>query len=275
LPVGIDRIVLGDAPLTGPSFVCAEEREHVGDRFVYDLVIASPDGRECERWYGLRLQRVDQAAPTMQWAEPLLAPYLERRLAELVPGASATVAIANGNGDSNGRHVDWQTGRRTASDRAIAAATGDSAPVHRRPDGKPVAVCDQAVSVAHAGDVTLSIASRRRLVSCDAEPVVHRERHTWSDLLGGPRNTLARLIAEKSPAGDFDEAATRLWSAGECLKKAGLPLDTPLVLRAAEADQWILLGAGTASIATWIGSVRDRAAPLAVALLVGTGDEVL
>jgi enediyne polyketide synthase len=238
-------------------------------------VIASADGRECERWYGLRLQRVDQAAPTLKWAEPLLAPYLERRLAELVPGASATIAVTHRNGDSNGQPLDWHSERQMASDLAIAAAVGETVPVHRRPDGKPVAVCDRIVSVAHADEVTLSIASPRRLVSCDAEPVVHREIHAWGDLLGDQRNSLARLVAEKSPADDFDEAATRLWSAGECLKKAGLSTDTPLVLRAAEADQWILLGAGSATIATWIGSVRDRATPLAVALLVGSGDEVL
>jgi enediyne polyketide synthase len=277
LPVGIERVILGDAPLTGPCLVRAEEREHVGDRFVYDLVIASPDGRECERWLGLRLQRVDQAAPTMAWAEPLLAPYLERRLAELVPGASATVAVANGigNGDANGESFDWHTRRQAGSDRAIAAAVGEPTPIHRRADGKPLAVCDQVVSVTHANDMVLSIASQGRLVACDAEPVLHHESREWSDLLGYQRSALAGLVAQKESGGDYDAAATRIWSACECLKKAGLPLDTPLVFRVAETDRWVLLGAGPAIVATWIGSVRDRAAPLAVALLVGSGDEVL
>jgi enediyne polyketide synthase len=82
-------------------------------------------------------------------------------------------------------------------------------------------------------------------------------------------------VAENSPADDFDAAATRLWSARECLKKAGLPLDTPLVLRDTTPDRWALLKAGSTTIATWVGPLRETSAPLAVALLVGDGDEVL
>ncbi|MEX0612184.1 MAG: hypothetical protein WD229_08680 [Pirellulales bacterium] len=131
------------------------------------------------------------------------------------------------------------------------------------------------MSVSHAGRLTLTIASSRQLVACDAEPVVHRDVREWNELLGGDRHALAVLIAEQSPAENFDGAATRLWSAGECLKKAGLPLETPLVLRDVTPDRWILLKAGATTIATWIGPVRDSSAPLAVALLVGSGDEVL
>jgi hypothetical protein len=52
-------------------------------------------------------------------------------------------------------------------------------------------------------------------------------------------------------------------------------LDTPLVVRATTADRWILLGAGGITIATWVGPVRNQSSALAVALLVGGGDEVL
>jgi enediyne polyketide synthase len=191
----------------------------------------------------------------------LLAPYLERRLAELVPGAGATIAVLSNN---------------QSSDEALSAVLGGSTThIHRRPDGKPVAVCDRAVSVSHAERLTLSIAGGRRLVACDAEAVVHRELREWSDLLGGDRMALVHLVTEQSPADNFDAAATRLWSAGECLKKAGLPLETPIVLSDATADRWVLLKAGAATIATWVGSVRDASAPLAVALLVGSADEVL
>jgi enediyne polyketide synthase len=277
LPIGIDRVVTGQRPLTGPCSVRAQEREHIGDRFVYDLTITSPDG-QCERWEGLRLQRVDQANPTARWAEPLLAPYLERRLGELAPGAGATVAVVSHgstNGASNGDAANWLTTRRMASDHAIAAAVGEPVEVHRRADGKPIVALEHAVSVAHAAAITLSIASDRRLVACDAEPVVSRETREWTDLLGAERMTLARLIAQQSPADDFDAAATRLWSANECLKKAGLPTDAPLVFRDATPDRWVILAAGAVTIATWVGAVRNQSAPLAVALLVGSGDEVL
>jgi enediyne polyketide synthase len=261
LPIGIDRIIVGDEPLAGSCFVRAEEREHIGDKFIYDLEIVSLDGQVHERWEGLHLQRVDQAAPATRWAMPLLAPYLERRLAELVPGARAQVAVLQ-----NG----------AAGEEAIAAVLGDpQLRVHRRPDGKPVAVCDRAVSVAHAGLLTLSIASDRQIVACDAERVVAREAREWHDLLGGERSQLAHHLAAQSSGEDFNAAATRLWSTGECLKKAGLPLHTPIVLRDSTPDRWTLLKAGAATVATWIGPVGESAAPLAVALLVGSGDEVL
>ena len=38
---------------------------------------------------------------------------------------------------------------------------------------------------------------------------------------GAEREALASLIENQSPSEDFDAAATRLWSAAECLKKAG------------------------------------------------------
>jgi enediyne polyketide synthase len=278
LPVGIDRVILSER-LTGPCFVRAEEREHIGDRFVYDLAILSADGSLYERWEGLRLQRVDTAAPAARWAGPLLAPYLERRLAELVPGASATVAVTNNSGlgdsngenghESNGSSLNWHTQRQMASDRAMAAAVGEPLTIHRRPDGKPVALCDRAVSVSHASGLAVSIASKRRLVACDAEPVVQRDLTEWKNLLTADRGALARLIAEQASAGDFHAAATRIWSAGECLKKAGLPLDTPLMHRETTPDHWVVLSAGAATIATWVGTLRDSTAPLAVALLVG------
>jgi enediyne polyketide synthase len=273
LPTGIDRVLTGPTPLTGPCSVRAQEREHIGDRFVYDLTITSSDGSQWERWEGLRLQRVDQAKPAARWAEPLLAPYLERRLGELAPGAAATICVLNnGNGDG----TNWLADRQLVSDRAIAVAVGEWAPVvHRRSDGKPDPVADHAVSVAHAGGLTLSIASARRLVACDAEPIVHREHREWADLVSTDCVSLARLITQNSPPDDFDAAATRLWSAAECLKKAGLPADVPLVYRETTPDRWVLLSAGGATIATWVGAVRNQSAPLAVALLVGNADEVL
>ncbi|MCI0332590.1 MAG: type I polyketide synthase [Planctomycetes bacterium] len=298
LPVGIDRVFIGREPLAGQCYVRAEEREHAGDRFVYDLSIVSRDGRACERWEGLRLQRVDTAAPAARWAEPLLAPYLERRLGELVPGVSASIAVSNDDQstfESSGEPLEWQARRQLASDLAIAAAIGEPIEVHRRADGKPVAVAERSVSTSHTDALTLSISSARRLVACDVEPVVRRDAQEWNDLLSADRCALARLVAasaaadakaslgetrplgitDQSMAHDFDASATRLWSAGECLKKAGLRFDAPLMLRDTAPDHWVVLTAGAATVATWVGLVGTSSEPLAVALLVGGADEVL
>ena len=78
----------------------------------------------------------------------------------------------------------------------------------------------------------------------------------------------AELIAEKS-ADDRDTAATRVWAAGECLKKAGASDDTPLVFRHATEDDWVLFEAGSLSIATCVAPVRDVKGKLALAVLIG------
>jgi enediyne polyketide synthase len=286
LPVGIDRILTGRKPIAGSCVVHAEEREHSGDRFIYDLTIASTDGQFIERWEGLRLQRVDTAAPAAQWAEPLLAPYLERRLGELIPGAATFVAtstrqepMSSKNGslvhDSRSDSAEWHNERQQVGDIAIAAAVGEPVTVLRRADGKPFTKAGHSVSIAHANGLTLSVATQRRLAACDAEPIVHRDARGWNALLLSDRVALARLIADKSPSEDFDAAATRLWSAGECLKKAGLRFDAPLVLCETTPDHWAVLSTGTTTIATWVGAVGHAAEPLAIALLVGDGDEVL
>jgi enediyne polyketide synthase len=285
LPVGIDRVFTSGRPLAGGCIVHAEEREHSGDRFLYDLTISAADGEVRERWEGLRLQRVDTAEPATRWAEPLLAPYLERRLAELVPGAAASIALltrvpvlnfTDGHDEliSNGSQLNWRNERQRASDSAIRAAIGEPATVLRRADGKPFTADDQPVSVAHANSFTLSIAGREGLVACDAEPIVDRDAYAWNALLPADRVTLARLLAEQSATDDFNSAATRMWSAGECLKKAGLRFDAPLMLRESTPDHWVILSAGATTIATWVGAVGDAEHSVAVALLVGSGDEV-
>jgi enediyne polyketide synthase len=285
LPVGVERVVPATHWASESYCVHARERLRDGDRFVYDVEVTAADGHVCERWEGLELRRVAHAAPGTRWAEPLLGPYLERRLDELVPGSAASVAVerngvagdhvttakplatapANGREVTNGRHT-----RQADSDRAIATVLGRATEVFRRADGKPMVLVDRAVSVSHTGQLTMSIAGAGR-VACDAEPVAGRTSAAWQDLLSADRAALARLIVSQS-ADELDAAATRVWAAGECLKKAGLSGDAPLVFRAATPDGWVVLAAGEAAIATWITPIENEPEPLALAMLVGTPD---
>lgn len=259
LPIGVDRIVV-TAEATSPMLVRASERSQDGDVFVYDVEVTDADGIVRERWDGLRLRRVGQVSPDETWSELLLGPYLERRIGELIPAASVSV-IAQRNGDIRSR---------SRSDRTIQKVLGEPVTVYRRPDGKPEVCCDREVSVSHVGNLTLAAAGRGH-VACDAEPVVARGVKVWRDLLGAERYALAELIAEQVPE-DSDSAATRVWSAAECLKKAGASLDVPLVLRLTTADDWVLLAAGPLTVATWLTSLRDTKGRTAVALLAGNVD---
>ena len=146
LPVGIDRVRLSPAPLAGPCVVRAQERQTRRRPLClrsYDRIKRRAPLRTLGR---AAMNRVAPTTVAFEWIEPLLGPYFERRLAELVPGTGASIAViaeygsefANGelcNGIANRRLA---TRDRQSSDRAIAAALGAPTAVHRRPDGKPV-----------------------------------------------------------------------------------------------------------------------------------------
>ena len=262
LPIGVDRLVPG-VERTDSLVVRARERSREGKLFVYDLEVTTPDGKVLERWEGLRLQQVGQSDPGQTWIEPLLGPYIERRLGELVPGSTASVTVQrNGVAD-----------RRTVSDLAIQQTLGTPAVVHRRPDGRPEACCDQEVSVAHAGDLTMAVAGPG-LIACDAEPVVARPEQMWRDLLGSQLDALLELTIRESDE-DRDIVATRVWAAAECLKKAGAGSDVPVVFRSKTADHWVLFAAGPMTIATWVAPVGDPEQKLALAVLLGSNDASL
>jgi len=222
LPVGIEKLNFVDVHAEGPWTVSAKERWRKGDLFCYDLTVLGQKGQLREKWEGLRLRKVSAIRWEEGWLEPLLAPYIERRVQELIGDISVTLQ-ANKRG--------------------------------HRPDGKPE-VPEMNVSVAKAGDLTLSVTGAVN-VACDLEQIVVREPHVWRDLLGNHWELVDVICQETGE--DRDRAATRVWTARECLKKAGALLDTPLTLKSIEEEDWILLGAGEMTIASWVALVKRSA----------------
>src|SRR5262249_39000677 len=149
------------------------------------------------------------------WAEPLLAPYIERRVREWIPDSAVSVVLEQ----------DGHAERRTRSDCALQRALGGSLSIYRRPDGKPVVAVEEAVDVsaAHAGEPPSAVPGPPP-VGCDIEPVADRPAAVWRDLLGADRFALATVIAAEARE-DEAAAATRVWAAAECLKKAGASLN--------------------------------------------------
>jgi enediyne polyketide synthase len=113
--------------------------------------------------------------------------------------------------------------------------------------------------------LTLAVAGNGPL-ACDIEPVAARTATVWRDLLGADRFQLAGLISAEVRE-DFDTAATRVWAAGECLKKAGAMVGAPLVLDASKPDGWVVLSSGRCSIATCVPSVEGGPERLTIAVL--------
>ncbi len=250
LPTGVDRIVTGCLAASEPLMLAARERSRNGDDFVYDLEILDRQGRVRERWEGLRLHAVQRIDPPEAWRAALLAPYVERRLEEMMPG----------------RHLHVSLG----------ADASDS--LRHRPDGRPEAAVGTQVTRSHSGSLVLQVEGDGRL-GCDLEPVTERTEAVWRDLLG-ERFALAELIARERGETP-DAAATRVWAAVESLKKAGVPHGAPLVLEglstssatssATSSDGWLLLRSGDLRIGTYLGPIQELAGPVALAVLVEEG----
>jgi enediyne polyketide synthase len=228
LPIGVDRIVIGKIPCllervramgkVPELLLHACERFRDGDTFCYDLQLLGEDGSVLEQWDGLRLRKVETLSHRTAWTQALLGPYIERSLEELIPGRKITVALGDPTGE-----------------------------VRHRSDGKPEIDGPLSVSVAHSWELTLTVTGPAP-IGCDIEVVATRP---WRDLLSRERFALADQIDEP-----LDTAATRVWTALECLKKAGVSADAPLVLNTSKPDGWILLSSGPRTVATYLHEGR-------------------
>jgi enediyne polyketide synthase len=239
LPVGCERMVSRGLAPDVPLLLAARERGRNGDELVYDLELVTSAGELQERWEGLRLRAVDRIAPPAAWTAALLAPHVERRLHDLLPGSRVRVSLG---------------------------ADGDTGLLHR-PDGAPEGP-GGIVSRSHAGDLVLAVTGDGR-IGCDLEPVAERSAEIWQGLLGDERSRLAELIARERGE-SFHAAATRVWAAAESLVKAGAPQGAPITLEPGGDGGWLLLRSGELRIGTLVAPVRELAGPAALAVLVET-----
>jgi enediyne polyketide synthase len=228
LPVGVERLEVAHGQTTADCVVSARERGYDGQTFTYDVEVREVKGRLLERWVGLRLRVIEGAAFRGRWAAPLLGPYVERRMKEMLDGDEVSVAVEQ----------DTSVGeRRLRTDSAVRRLLGRDARVARRPDGKPEVSLRQHVSASHSRDLTLVVAGARRL-ACDIEAVETRDAGVWRNLLGTESFALAELVARLSGEA-LDSAATRVWTVKECLKKAGASEAAPLTLGSADGGAWV------------------------------------
>lgn len=254
LPVSVRRVSCSALDAHDRHSLHAIERAHDAEGFEYDLSIRDGEGREVERWEGLRLAIVRGEPTGVPEAPALFGPYLERRLAELIPGSALRVAIARGG--------------TTHSERSALVSrelTGLEELPTRRPDGRPDAVANGNLSVSHAGRLTLAVIAPHR-TACDLQSVATRAPELWVGLLGGAYHALARESAREA-AEDEQVAATRVWCAIECLKKRGAPNAAPLVIESRNAGGWVVLRSGDDIVATLVTDAADDGCPLVLAVL--------
>jgi enediyne polyketide synthase len=264
LPVGAASLQFDEKRTTNtePLFISARERSSTENSFIYDLDILSADGVIRESWRGLKLQAVGEPMPSPRH-EALLGPYLERRVRDLIKGSDLTIALQR-----DALQCDESPDHQLRSDRAIQTALGMSAAITRRHDGKPEVHTGQSVSASHCGDLTMAVVGSRP-VGCDFEQVEDRPPSVWRALLGDARFELAQLIESRTlESGAI--SATRVWSAGEALKKVGATTTAPLVFVSATTDGFVLLSSGTFRVVTYVTQLRELEGKFVIAVLSET-----
>jgi enediyne polyketide synthase len=251
LPVAVERIRLGFLAPDRAYTVHARETARADDRFLFDLDIRDAEGVLAERWEGLVLRAIEPLPTQAEWPATLAGPFIERRLGELVPSAALRVAIRTG-----------EPGKEYDTEAMLRGLLGPDDTLRRRPDGKPEARV--GVSASHAGNLAFAVTAAGP-VGCDIEPIVERAESAWRDLLSNERFELARLIARECNE-DFTDAATRVWSAVEALKKAGAAVaQAPLSLQRGDAG-WAVLASGEWVVATWAGRLDGKLVAIATAI---------
>ncbi|WP_150238090.1 type I polyketide synthase [Nocardiopsis quinghaiensis] len=263
LPEGVDRIVLARPEDQEADCVLldARERSQDGDSYVYDVDVRDSSGALVERWEGLRLRAVRRSGGAGPWVPALLGPHLERELEQVLGGSRAVVVDPD---PSSGPAGDTEE-RRARTELAVSRALNRPVRVRHRPDGRPEAE-ESAVSASHGAGVTLAVAGAER-IACDVETVAERPQEEWSGLLGHGLLSVRDLVAEQ--AGESAHvAATRLWSALECLRKSG-GTGRSLTLEEVRPHGWVVLSSGDARVATWTTTLNANPDPVVFAVLSG------
>ncbi|MFI7329472.1 SDR family NAD(P)-dependent oxidoreductase [Streptomyces rubiginosohelvolus] len=268
LPSGIDRLypLAAGADVPKELRYAAIEREHDGQTYVYDIAARTPDGRVVERWEGLRLTAVRRGARSGPWSGPLLASHMERTVEELT-GRRVALAVEPADEHPPAEAAAGAAARRSLTARAAGRALGAPAAVTYRPDGRPELVAEGLVmSASHTAGWTLCAVADAAAVGCDIERVVARPTAAWEGLLGDHAPLAASVVKETGEG--FDTAATVVWTAIECMQKAGLTAHAPLSLTSRTVDDWTVFASGGVRVAVLVARLKGLSDPVAAAVLV-------
>ena len=255
LPVAVERLEVGVLDAKQPWTVAARERSRDGRTLVYDVDVVASDGTLQERWLGLELRVVNYHRAPSSWALPLLGPYVERRLAELIPGAGASVMVTQTPA------AEGEVSRDQVLQHLVTGGHGLPGLSYKLPSNGSA----PKVSLAHCGELTLAVIGAQTL-SCDLAPVLGRGAEGWRDQLERSWFELSLQIAQDHGE-DLEVAGARLWAARQCLEKAGVTCgDTPALASAAD-DGWLALRSGSFLISTLMTRIRDYEHRLVLAVL--------
>jgi len=198
----------------GVQTMHARETSYQDGVYRYDIDVLGADGKPDETWRNLAFKEIMDRQISLSWHPQLMGPCLQRRLADRQKHTPMGLLLEPHDGD--------RASIRELLKQRLRVTSGW---VNHRADGKPEAE-KGTVSFAHAASLSLAVWGEG-VLACDLETIGHREPATWAAMLGEHGASLATFLARDSGEDD-NIAATRVWCARECLRKAGLPLETPL-----------------------------------------------
>jgi|GEM_PF-1888185 len=227
LPISVNTITTVGIENGVTHFVHAIERYYENDIYVYDVRLFNAQGVEIEKWEGLTL-KVFEELDMCDMPIAVLNTYFKRKLQSLLQSDDFAIYLTDTDNEPSGGIHDY------------------------RGDGKPTLVSGRHISFSHTNGLTLSFESNQ-VVSCDIEAVVPRKTNVWEGMLG--KSLPMALLLVKTSEMDMDESSTVTWSVMECLKKAGVPIETPVTFVSQEGFNWYVFKTAKAKIFTYCSRI--------------------
>lgn len=210
LPIGAERVILGELRSECAYYMSARQVSGDGDTFTFDVDVFDDCGKVVERWVGLRLARVTfQSVDLSSQREldiSLLESFVGRLLLDELNESDCAVGVCP-NADA------------ASSLRATRRALGGDVELTHDSHGRPL-LPGHFVSIAHTDQVTMAVVHRLKQVSCDIEHQRAIDHTDWQLMLGERRWSFV-LDLERIASLPRDIAALAVWSACECLSKIG------------------------------------------------------
>jgi enediyne polyketide synthase len=237
LPVRIEKISFYSSVQTSEVIITAIEKESTGNDYIYDINVTDKAGILLQEWHSVVFRAI------------------QRRNSKELPVELAEIVLQ--------RKVDQLSGKRDGTSiHLIERSVHDEIP--KRTDGKPLPE-NGVLSKSHSNGTTLLVQANGQ-ISCDMEAVVEKPQSVWQPLFQPERVKLIEHI-QKEIDEDFSSAATRVWCAMECIRKAGLQDNCPLLFCGSEKDNTVYIEAGDYKIITYKSIVKKKGATVFAVLV--------
>ncbi len=256
LPVGVDRISILSTTRTGPVYCRSREIAREGNLFTYNFEILDTKGTLLETWEGVRLQAFENQSTTAKpWPAALLSSHMERELSDRAEVICVRLSF----------EVTLSLDRNGRRDALVQPFGLTGADIRHRADGKPeICTGTDCITFSHLPEMSMAVLANGP-VGCDLVSVQQRDQALWRQMLGQARHSLANFVAQ-SEGDTEDTAASRVWAAMECLKKAGASGGETLLFED-RREGWITFTAGPYSVATLAVNIQGVSGAVVVGVL--------